>query len=109
MLQHSLMHMKFAVRAAVLISLDPEKLKTFALKHLNELAGGPWSFLNSVRRMAISCMREHDSKEKRIRWLDDQSIQCAWELFPQTHFRKLRVAHFRELPLFFFSTHNTEF
>jgi hypothetical protein len=77
MLQHSLMHIKFAVRAAALISLDPEKIKAFSLKHLNELAGGPWSFLNSVRRMAISCMREHDSKEMRIRWLDDQSIRCA--------------------------------
>ena len=40
MLQHSLMHMKFAVRAAVLISLDPKKMKAFALKHLNELGLG---------------------------------------------------------------------
>jgi hypothetical protein len=76
-LQHSLMHMKFAVRAAVLLALKPEKVKDFALKHLNNVAGGPWSVLDCVRQIALSCMREHDSKAMRIRWLDDQSIQCA--------------------------------
>ena len=77
MLQHTLMHLKFGVRAAVLISTKPDKIMAFALKHLNNLAGGPWSFLNCVRQIAISCMREHDSKAMRIRWLDDQSIRCA--------------------------------
>ena len=76
-LQHTLMHLKFGIRAAVLIQQLPEKIKTFSLKHLNELAGGPWSFLNCVRRMALSCMREQDSKDTHIRWPDDDSIECA--------------------------------
>ncbi len=84
MLQHTLMHLKFGIRAAVLIATKPDKILACALKHLNNLAGGPWSFLNCVRQIAISCMSEHDSKAMRIRWLDDQSIQCASELFPQT-------------------------
>ena len=77
MLQHSLMHMKFAVRAVVLLALKPEKIQAFALEHLNNLAGGPWSFLNCVRQIALSCMSEQDSKEMRIRWPHDEGIQCA--------------------------------
>ncbi len=77
MLQHSLMHMKFAVRAAVLLALKPEKVQAFALQHLNNIAGGPWSVLNCVRQIALSCMNEMNAKEMRIRWPRDTGIKCA--------------------------------
>jgi hypothetical protein len=50
----------------------------FGLKQWNNLSGRPWSFLNCVQKIAISCMHEHDSNDMHIRWPKDQGIQSLY-------------------------------
>ena len=69
-LQHVLMHLEFAVRAAVLLMVDVDRVLEVAQQHLNELKGGAWTYMRHVRRIAISCDKEDEEKDTHIRWPD---------------------------------------
>ena len=74
-LQHTLMHLEFGFRAAVLLALSPDKILGFSLQYLNELRGGRWATLKHIRRMAVSCCQVEE-KDTHIRWPDiSDSIQ----------------------------------
>ena len=48
-LQHTLMHLEFGLRVAVLVSISHEKVLDFSLAHLNEISSGRWSTLKNIR------------------------------------------------------------
>ena len=69
-LQHTLMHLEFAIRAAVLLVVDVDKVREVAQQYLNELKGGAWTYMRHVRRIAISCDKEDEEKDTHVRWPD---------------------------------------
>jgi hypothetical protein len=69
-LQHTLMHLEFAIRAAVLLTVHVDRVILIAQQHLNELKGGAWTYMRHVRRIAISVDKDGEKKDTRIRWPD---------------------------------------
>jgi hypothetical protein len=64
------MHLEFGIRAAILITVNVDKVLSVAQQYLNELKGSAWTCMRHVRRIAISVDRDEEEKDTRIRWPD---------------------------------------
>jgi hypothetical protein len=82
-LQHVIMHLEFGMRASVLNVVNPDKVLKIAKKFMNELQGGPWSYMRHVRRIAISVHQDGDCKDTHVRWPNiSGDIRYAQVIYP---------------------------